>query len=569
MISRFGPHHSALQRLLPAAAVAAALSAGPLQAGPAAGGASHIVFKDVATESGITFVHDMGRSGVKYMVETMGSGGGFVDYDGDGDPDIYLLDGAPMPGYKGDHVFSAALYRNDGGRFTDVTDLTGTGNLHHYGMGMCAGDYDNDGYQDFYVANYGPNVLYHNTGDGRFVDATAESGAGNDGWGSSCAFLDADGDGDLDLYVVNYVVFSPAINKFCGDVVNQVRTYCHPNVYESQRDAFFRNQGDGTFVDATAEAGMAGFRGNGLGITTGDYDNDGDVDIYLANDKSPNVLFENEGGTFKNTALLAGVGYGLDGKLQAGMGTDFGDYDGDGDLDLVVTNLDFENNGLYRNDGNGVFSDVSFPSGIGGVSLSYVGFGALFADYDNDGLLDLLIANGHILDNASYFNDATTYAQRNFVHHNNGDGTFEEVGRTLGPDMNVPNVGRALAAADIDGDGDLDFLVTVSGGKPRLFRNDGGNILPSLRIRLVGTGSNRDALGARITVSAGGRNMIREIRSGSSYQSQSEMTAHFGLGAAAEADEVTVRWLDGRLDHFTHVSPGSVVLVEGETELRR
>lgn len=535
---------------------------------PPDGGASGVTFTDIAASSGLDFVHDMGKTEAKYMVETMGSGGGLLDYDLDGDLDVFLINGAAMPGYRGDADHRSALYRNDGGRFTNVTEQAGTPN-GAYGMGMCAGDYDNDGFPDIHLANYGPNLLYRNNGDGTFRDASSEAGVDHPGWGSSCAFFDAEADGDLDLYIVNYVIFRPEDNKFCGDVVNQVRTYCHPNVYTPQRDLFYRNQGDGTFREASEEAGMNSSTGNGLGLTTGDYDNDGDTDLYLANDKSPNILYRNDGGTFTDVTLLAGVGYGLDGSLQAGMGTDFGDYDGDGDLDLVVTNLDFENNGLYRNDGNGVFSDVSFPSGIGGISLSYVGFGALFADYDNDGLLDLLIANGHILDNAPYFNDATSYAQRNFVHRNMGDGTFREVGASLGADMSKPNVGRALAVGDLDHDGDLDLLVTVSGGSPRLLRNDGAEKLPSFRLRLHGTKSSRDALGARVTAVAGGRTMIREVRSGSSYQAQSEMPVHFGLGGAPKIDTLTVRWLSGRVDTFRDVLPGTAVLVEGDQEMRR
>jgi hypothetical protein len=535
---------------------------------PAAEGAHPIVFTDIGEASGIHFVHDMGKTEAKYMVETMGSGGGLLDYDLDGDLDIYLLNGAPMPAGRVVAGRTSALLRNDAGRFTDVTARAGTPNLF-YGMGMCVGDYDNDGFPDLYLANYGPNVLYRNNGDGTFTDQTAAAGVGHPGWGSSCVFFDAEGDGDIDLYIVNYVIFQPSDNKFCGDVINRVRTYCHPNVYTAQRDLFYRNDGDGSFTEAADLVGMTSSTGNGLGVTAGDYDNDGDVDLYLANDKSPNILYRNDGGVFTDVTLLAGVGYGLDGSLQAGMGTDFGDYDGDGDLDIVVTNLDFENNGLYRNDGNGVFSDVSFPSGIGGISLSFVGFGALFADYDNDGLLDLLIANGHILDNASYFNDATSYAQRNFVHRNLGGGRFEEIGLKLGPDMARPNVGRGLSTGDLDHDGDLDFLVTISGGSPRLLRNDGASSLPSFRLRLYGTASSRDALGARVTASAGGRTMIREVRSGSSYQSQSEMDVHFGLGDAPRIDTLTVRWLSGRVDTFKGVDPGSALLVEGDRELSR
>jgi hypothetical protein len=528
-----------------------------------------VVFTDIAASSGITFRHNMSKTGQVFMVETMGSGAGLFDHDLDGYLDVYLVDGAPLPGYKGPMDFESALYRSEGGvRFTDVTAAAGIGNKL-YGQGVCAGDYDNDGYPDLYAADFGPNVLYHNEGDGRFRDVTAAAGVGDPQWGSSCTFFDQNLDGMLDLFVVNYVDHTVENNKFCGDYAANVRAYCHPNVYNGQRDILYRNNGDGTFRDATEEAGLVDLPSNGLGVVTGDYDNDGDLDVYVANDKTPNLLWRNDGTRFTDIALLAGVGFGLDGSLNAGMGTDFGDYDGDGDLDIVVTNLDFENNSLYRNEGRDVFSDVSFQSGIGGISLSYVGFGARFVDYDNDGWLDLFVANGHILDNAAYFNDATTYAQRNFVHRNRGDGTFEEVGLSLGPDMALPNVARGLAVGDVDLDGDLDVLLSTSDGPARLFRNDGGNARASLLVRLAGTASNRDAVGARVTIQAEGRRRFDEVKGGSSYQSQSDTRIHFGLGAAAAAEILEVRWPGGRVERFEDVAAGRITIVEGEGRIRR
>jgi hypothetical protein len=331
----------------------------------------------------------------------------------------------------------------------------------------------------------------------------------------------------------------------------------------------YRNNGDGTFTDVAEAAGLTARRGNGLGIVTLDYDSDGDMDVFVANDKTPNILYRNNGdGTFTDVSLEAGVGFSLDGVATAGMGTDTGDYDGDGDLDLVVTNLDFEYNILYRNEGGGVFSDQSFASGIGAVSLSFVGFGAKFLDYDNDGRLDLVIANGHILDNAPYFNDATTYAERNFIFHGEADGKFAEVGLTSGPDMKVPNVARGLSIGDLDGDGDLDLLITVCGGAPRLFMNEGGNARAWLGVRLVGRASNRSALGARVRVKGPYGMMIDEVRSGSSYQSQSDLRLHFGLGAmepGAQAPEIEVRWPSGAVQ--TVKPPGInrvIAIVEGE-----
>ncbi|MGH9869681.1 MAG: CRTAC1 family protein [Candidatus Polarisedimenticolia bacterium] len=526
-----------------------------------------VTFRDVARAWGITWSHDMGRSGQRMMVETMGSGGGFLDHDNDGDLDIYLANGAPLPGYKGPPKLHDALYRNDGpGHLTDVAAQAGTADTH-YGQGICAADFDNDGWIDLYLSNYGPNVLYRNRGDGTFEDVTRAAGVEDPQWGSSCAFVDYDADGDADLFVANYVDFTPAGNKFCGDYAAGISAYCHPNVYNGQPDILFRNDGDGTFTDVSEKAGLTARFGNGLGVVTGDADGDGDVDLYVANDKSPNTLYRNNAdGTFTDIALSAGVAYALTGEPFAGMGTDFGDIDGDGDLDVVVTNLDFENNSLFRNEGNELFSDVSYVSGIGAVSLSFVGFGADFLDYDNDGRTDLVIANGHILDNAPHFNDATTYAQRNFVFHGEG-GSFKEVGLQSGPDMAIPNVGRGLASGDVDNDGDLDLLVTVCGGAPRLFLNEGGNARSWVGMRLVGRTSNRSALGARVTVRGPHGPIVEEVRSGGSYQSQSDLRLHFGLGDGAKETpvEATVRWPSGLTQVVTLPRPGRVYTVlEGE-----
>jgi len=527
-----------------------------------------LTFHDAAREAGITFVHDMGLSGQRMMVETMGAGAGFIDYDNDGDLDVYLINGAPLPGYKGPATLSNALYRNDGGvRFTDVTAASGTGDTG-YGMGLCAGDYDNDGFTDLYLSNYGPNVLYHNQGDGTFTTVTDSAGVDNPSWGSSCAFIDYDRDGDLDLYIVNYVDWTPDNDKFCGDYANNMKAYCHPNVYNAQPDILYRNNGDGTFEDVGEAAGIRVRLGNGLGVVTGDYDNDGDMDIYVANDKSPNMLFLNNGnGTFTDMSLTAGVGYSVDGETQAGMGTDFGDYDGDGDLDIVVTNLDFEYNALYRNEGGGIFSDMSFAAGIGAVSMSYVGFGVSFLDYDNDGRIDLAVANGHILDNATYFNDATTYAERPFLFHGAGNGRFEEVGMQSGPDMQLLKVARGLSVGDVDDDGDLDMLMSVSGGSPRLMVNEGTGANHWIGFRLIGRSSNRSALGTRVTLAGPYGSLIKELRGGGSYQSQADLRLHFGLGPGAipAGLPVEIRWPSGVTEKIT-VTPVDryVTIVEGE-----
>ncbi len=548
-----------------AAAASVVLAAPPPSDEPALG----ITFRDIAAEAGITFVHNMSMTPDRYLAETMGCGGAFVDYDLDGDLDIFFQNGAPMPGYTGPMNFDLAFYRNEGnGRFTDVTAETGLKKAEEpFGMGICAADYDNDGYPDLYAANFGPNALYHNEGDGTFRDVSTEAGITDSGFGSSCAWLDIEQDGDLDVVVVNYVDHTRTNNKFCGDITKNVRSYCPPNVYNAERDVLYRNNGDGTFDEIGEEAGLNN-PGNALGVSTADFDDDGDMDIYVANDQTPNNLYRNDGGKFEDVGLLAGVAYNLSGRTQAGMGTDWGDMDGDGDLDLAVTNYDVEYNALYKNEGGGFFSDASFFSGVGTRSLNFLAFGIKFVDFDNDGLQDLIVANGHIMDNIKHFTESTSYAQRNFVHHNLGNGKFEEIGLSMGPDMAHEDVGRSLSKGDVDRDGDLDLLMTTSNGPPRLLINEGGNARPAVRVRLVGTVSNRSAIGARGTAKVGNLDIVGEVHSGGSFQSQSELTLHFGLGSMRSAEELTIRWPSGRLDSFKKVKPGEYVLVEGEEKLR-
>jgi hypothetical protein len=565
------PSRARVPILAAAAALALAAVTVPTQAGAASTAPpppAAIVFKDVAAESGITFVHNPSKTAAKHLAETMAAGGALLDYDRDGDLDLFLVNGAPIPGYQGPPNFGSALYRNEGnGRFTDVTAESGA-KSPGYGIGVCAGDYDDDGYQDLYVTNWGPNAMFHNEGDGRFVETTAATGTGDPLFGASCAFFDPDGDGDLDLYVANYTDASLENNPYCGDKARNIRAYCNPLVYKGARDVLYRNNGDGTFTDANDAFGVTQANGYGLGVTTGDYDNDGDTDLYIANDMTINVLYRNDGGKLTDVSLLAGVGFGLDGLPQSGMGTDFGDYDGDGNLDIVVTNFDVQNDTLYHNEGGGVFADESFPSGVGAPSLNTLAFGVHFLDYDNDGWLDLMIANGHIMDNMSHFSDTTTTAEPNFLHRNRRDGTFEEIAATLGPDLTTPNVARGLALGDVDLDGDLDVLMTINAGRPRLFRNDGGNARASLLIRLAGTISNRDAIGARATIVAGGLKRIQEIHQGS-YASQGDTRILLGLGDAKSAESLEIRWPSGRVDRFKNVAAGSVTLVEGEGDLRR
>jgi hypothetical protein len=433
-------------------------------------------------------------------------------------------------------------------------------------MGACAADYDNDGQEDLYLTNFGSNVLYHNNGDGTFSDVTEKAGVGFSSWGSSCAFADIDHDGYLDLFVVNYVDFAINNNKFCGSLVEGLRSYCHPNVYRGLPNVLYRNNGDGTFTDITLAAGVFSHAGKGLGIAFGDYNNDGWSDIYVANDSVANFLYRNLGNsTFSEVGLSAGVAVDENGLPKAGMGTDWGDFDNDGLLDIYVTNLNSQTNTLYRNNGGGLFTDVTWQAGLGEPTLPFVGFGTAFLDYDNDGHLDIVVANGHILDNVSQSRDNITYAQRNLLFRNEGNGTFKEIGLSAGPGFGLEKVSRGLAVGDIDNDGDLDLLINNCNQTADLLRNDNHTKNHWLLIKTVGTKSNRDGIGTRLTLTANGVTQIREVKAGSSYQSQNDTRTHFGLGKASSVDRLELRWPSGTLDALKDLTADQIVTVrEGE-----
>jgi hypothetical protein len=517
-------------------------------------------FTDVTVKANVAFTNINGASPDKHLPETMGSGGAFVDLDADGWPDIVLVDGGSIADPQLARRAQPRVLRNrHDGTFEDVSARTGL-RQHDYGMGVCAGDYDRDGHIDLYVTGVTRNVLYRNKGDLTFIDVTASAGVAAGGWSTSCAFADVDGDGDLDLFVTRYVDVSRA-EPFCGDERAKRRAYCHPLALAPMSNLVFRND-NGHFTDVSESTGIAKFKSNGLGVVISDLDGNGFPDVFVANDSLPNFLFVNDGGwRFTEAALPSGVSVAEDGKARAGMGVDTGDYDGDGLLDLIVTNLDFETTSLFRNLGRHLFAYATRESGIGAPTRPYVGFGTLLFDYDNDTRLDVAIVNGHVMDNTAFFRQGSTHAQPNLLLHN-------EDGRHFRPGMlgNTPDkVSRGLAAADYDNDGDLDLLVTNNGDRVDLLRNDAGNARNALLIDLVARKSAPSGIGARVIATVGSRAIMREVKTASSYLSQSDTRVHIGLDRAAAVEQLEVRWPAGGVEVFRNVAGNQILTVrEGD-----
>jgi len=537
------------------------LGASLLSAGPAAD-AQTPQFIDIARQAGVVFHHTNGASAEKHLAETMGAGGLFFDFDADGWQDIFLVDSGSVVDTVVDKRARHRLFRNRGnGTFTDVTDASGI-QRRGYGMGSCSGDYDGDGRPDLYITSYGPNTLYRNRGDGTFTDVTSAAGVGAGRWGASCAFADLDRDGDLDLWVTNYVDADRKRLPYCGDARNALRFYCHPLKYDPLPNTVYRNNG-GTFTDVTMSSGVGGVRGNGLGVVISDYDADGWPDVFVANDTMPNFLFHNQGKwKFTEAGLASGIAVAGDGKARAGMGIDAGDYDADGLLDVVITNLDFEMHSVYRGLDRGLFGDATSETGVGFPTLPFVGFGVSFLDFDNDAQLDIAIATGHILDNAPKFRPGSTYAQRHLLFRNTTQRRFVEVGRQSGPGFDALKVSRGLATGDIDNDGDLDLLVTTNGQDAELLRNDGGNRAHALLVDLRSAAPNTRAIGARIRATTGSRTQMRDIRAGSSYLSQNDLRAHFGLGTATIVERLEVQWPSGRVETIPSVAADQIVTIQ-------
>ena len=512
--------------------------------------ASPIRLTDVTRQTGISFVHTDGSSGRRYMVETVTGGLVLFDYDNDGDVDIYLLNGAPLKGTPTpDRPPRDALYRNDGGwRFTDVTATSGLCDTGH-GLAAVAGDYDADGDLDVYVANFGPNKLYRNNGEGTFTDVTSQAGVG-DGprVGAGVNWLDIDADGDLDLFVGRYVDFT--YERHVPNVINGHPTYAGPRPYPRMPNALYRNNGDGTFTDVSVESGIAASLGAGMGTVCGDFDNDGDADICVANDMYENFLFVNDGrGRFSENALAAGLACDVNGDIMGNMGVACGDYNNDGLLDLYITNYQEQMAVLYKNLGDGLFEDVSLLTGAGAGSVHNVKWGCGFADFDNDGWRDIYVAVGHLQDNVGLWDDRSEYFAANVLLVNTGDGKFVNVSDSAGDGMKVKLSSRGAGFDDLDNDGDIDVVVSNIRREPTILRNDSPDQGRWLQVDLRGK-KNRFGIGARVSVVAGDLTLIDEVHSGQGYQSDYGHRLYFGLGKRDRIDRVEVRWPGGAKETF-------------------
>ena len=546
-----------MQRLLLAACVAAAACAER----PA------IEFVDVTARAGISFRHNSGAFGKKYLPETLGSGACFLDYDDDGWQDLLLVNSMDWPAQRSKRSFSALYRNNRDGSFSEVTREAGL-QVELYGLGCAVGDYDNDGRVDVYLTGVGENRLFRNLGNGRFADVTKLAGVADAGFSTGAAWLDYDNDGRLDLFVAHYVEWSVESDPYCT-LDGKNKSYCTPQRFKGQSPSLFRNRGDGSFENVTRRAGVLDAGGKSLGIALLDLDDDGRIDLFVANDTEPNHLYRNNGdGTFREVGAAAGVAYAESGTARAGMGTDAGDHDNSGRQGLVIGNFTDEGLALYRNEGAGLFTDVAATNGMRRLSLQSLTFATFFFDYDLDGRLDVLAVNGHVSDDVGVVRPHIKHAQTPHLFRNLGAGRFEDSTGRHGKALKAPVVGRGAAYADIDNDGDLDLVITENNGAARLLRNDQARRNDTLRVKLVGTRSNRDGIGAKVSVSSStGLRMRAMVKSGSSYLSQSELPLTFGLGApqAAKSLHLEIAWPSGQRDTITNLAPNqSITVVEGK-----
>jgi len=517
-------------------------------------------FVDMASAAGLDLVTVFGGLDKKYIIEYTGTGAGFSDYDGDGDLDVYLVNGQPLESSDGDSLPRNRLYRNDGkARFTDVTALAGVGDAG-WGAGCLFGDIDNDGDPDLLVTNYGPNVLFLNNGDGTFTDKSVAAGLDDPRWAESAGLGDLDADGFLDLYVTNHAVFRKEAPPDFPCFWKGIEIACGPLAQEPESDILYRNRGDGTFEDRSSPTGVAQMRGYGFGVVMDYFDDDAFLDVYVANDLTGNFVLVNRGNfTFDDGSALSGAAYVEGGREQAGMGVDSGDFDNDGRSDIYVTNFSDDYNTLYRNDGGGLFTDQTFEAQLGPASFRNLGWGTFFFDFDNDGDDDLFVANGHIYPQADRIDSGTSYSQSNQLFENVDGERFEEVSRSVG--LGAKRLGRGAAYGDVDNDGDVDVLVANLHDKASLLRNDGGDSGRWVKLQLVGVQSNREGVGARVMLDSGGRRQTRTLKASGSYLASHDRRLHFGLGEERATREVTVRWPSGATDRLTSLEAGRVYLV--------
>jgi len=521
-----------------------------------------IQFTDVTAQAGINFKHNSGAFGKKYLPETVGSGCAFIDYDNDGWQDILLINSMSWPGHAGPKSYPALYHNNKNGTFTDVTKEAGLA-VEMYGLGCAVADYDNDGFDDIYITCLGANHLFRNLGNGKFQDVTAKAGVGDTGFSTSAVWFDYDKDGKLDLFVCNYVDWSIDKDLYCT-LDGKNKSYCTPESYKGESSTLYHNRGDGTFENVTERAGLKDPTSKSLGVAVLDYDSDGWPDLFVANDTQPNKLYRNNGnGTFTDNAMTAGVAFSEAGVARAGMGADAADYDGSGRQSLIIGNFSNEMMALYHNEGTGLFIDEAPTSTIGRASLLTLTFGCFFFDYDLDGLPDVFAADGHVSDDINKVQQKVRYAEPPHLFRNLGKKKFEEVTTSLGQALQQAMVGRGAAYGDFDNDGDLDLLITSNNGKARLLRNDGGNQNNLLRIKTVGTSSNRDGIGAKVTLKLSNQAKLWSVvKSGSSYCSQSELPLTFGLGKTDKVSSVEVVWPSGRVDIANDVAANQFITIQ-------